>query len=184
MLRALFLLLGCLFFGGCGSAVVEAGSGGSGGSGGGGSGGGGNGGGGGIGGSGGGMCVPGSDEPSPVQPSCADIAGIELREVTMKDGVLEAGGSTVMSMNLVETTGKGFFGYPGVVFSSPDPGVEVSEPFWLYGISACDSVPVEGYVNIASDVTPGTIVTVVAQVGILNENCPNAYKVPVPIEVH
>ena len=183
----LLLLVGCLLMGGCGSEVVEggSGSGGGGGSGSGdGSGGGGSGGsGGGSGGSGGGVCVPGPDEPSPVQPSCADLAGLELREVIVKDGNLKAGESTVISANLVETTGKGFYGYPGVVFTSPNPGVEVGEPFWLYGISACDTVPVQGYVNIASDVAPGTLVTVIAQVGILHEDCPHAYKVPMPIEV-
>ncbi|WP_170229850.1 hypothetical protein [Polyangium fumosum] len=190
MHRAILLLVGCLLMGGCGSEVVEAESGGSGsgGAGGGGSesGSGGAGGGGGSGGAGG-VCVPGPDDPSPVQPSCADTVGLALGEATVMDadgdGLVKAGEVATIETSLVETAGKSFYGYPGVVFTSDHPGVDVGDAFWFYGIFACDVMSAGGYVKVASDVAPGTVVTVTARVGILHEDCPNAYAIQVPIEV-
>ncbi|MDI3285580.1 hypothetical protein [Polyangium sp. 15x6] len=163
---------------------AENGSGGGGGSG----GAGGSGSGGGGSGSGGGMCVPGPEEPSPVQPSCADIAGLALGQATVKDadgdGLVKAGEAATISTSLIETAGKSFFGYPGVVFTSTTPGVEVGDAFWFYGIFACDAMSADGYVKIGGDVAPGTVVTVTARVGILHEDCPDAYAIQMPIEVH
>jgi hypothetical protein len=71
-----------------------------------------------------------------------------------------------------------------VIFETADPGVTVSSEATFYAIFACMTFPASGRVELASSIAPGTIVKVTARVGMLGQDCPDAYAIDIPIEVH
>jgi hypothetical protein len=138
--------------------------------------------------------TPAECQPKPdgmggfMQPTCADLDVLTLSDpvITSADGdaALSPGESATLTVNLNEVAGVGFSYYPGVTFKTFDPGVAVKSEDWLYAILPCQSYPMNAYIELASDIKPNTVITIVAQVAMLNQDCPDAYAIKIPIEVH
>lgn len=133
--------------------------------------------------------------PQPVDPdaeflamTCADLDQMRVRDPVLhdtgSDGQLSAGESATITAHLDEIAGKGFYWYPWVKFSSDNPAVEVESSSQLYGIGACQRIEVGAQIKVAATVPPGTVVHVTAQVAAMNNNCPEAFSISFPIEIH
>lgn len=193
MKKALVLVCSCLSLAACGGEVTLAsaaagasvGEGGRGGAGGGGEGGGGADAGGG--GSATIVCVPQPDGAGGfTQPTCADLGGLVVAAPFVTDadgdGVVSSGESALIEASLSEVAGVGFSWYPGVLFQSDDPAVEIEGQDWYYAIFACQTHPVKAQATF--NVPSGTKVTITARVSMLNHDCPEAYAIDIPITVH
>lgn len=135
-------------------------------------------------------CVPQPDDPDAdfAEMTCADLDLMTVRNPVLhdagSDGQLSAGESATITAHLDEIAGKGFYWYPWVKFSSDNPAVEVESSAQLYGIMACQSVEVSAQITVAASVPPGTVVHVEAQVASLNKDCPEAFSISIPVEIH
>lgn len=121
------------------------------------------------------------------QPTCADLSVLTVSDLVITgdggDGKLSPGEGAKVTAKLNEVGGKGFNWYPGVIFTTDHPGVSVSAQDWFYAIFACQSMDVAATITVGSDVAPGTVVSLRAQVAMLNTDCPGAYAISVPIEI-
>jgi hypothetical protein len=70
-----------------------------------------------------------------------------------------------------------------VAFSSDHPGVSVKEDTWYYAIFACQTHPTFATGVVASDVAPGTVVTITARVAMLGNVCAEANAIEIPISI-
>jgi hypothetical protein len=127
------------------------------------------------------------------EPTCADLSVLTISNPLINDNVdvggdgngeVNVGETVVLWVEMTEVAGVGFNMYPGVVFSTNDPGVTVTADNWLYAILPCMEVSLAGSVTIGPDVAPGTVVTVRAQANMLGAECTDTPFVDVPITVH
>jgi hypothetical protein len=123
-----------------------------------------------------------------MQPSCEDLAVLTVSDpvVTDEDGdnLVEAGESATLKLNLNEVAGVGFNYYPGVIFETAAPGLTVSSEDWYYAIFACQTHPVTAHIELDSDIPPGTVAVITARVAMINQDCPDAYAIDIPIKVY
>jgi hypothetical protein len=73
--------------------------------------------------------------------------------------------------------------YPGVAFESDHPGVSVKENDWYYAIFACQTHTASATLVVSGDVAPGTQVTLTARVAMINQECPDAYAIEIPLTI-
>lgn len=136
------------------------------------------------------VCVPEEpdwNDPTFTEPTCETLAGLTLTTPMLDapgGGALSPGEQAGLTVQLVELTGKGFYSYPLVTFSSDVPGVTVSNEAMLYGIGPCDSYPMSTLVTVDASVPKGTVVTIGAQVGMLGMECPDAFALAIPVLVN
>jgi len=120
-------------------------------------------------------------------PTCADLAVLTLSEPVVTDALggstIEPGETAHIHLNLNEVAGIGFSYYPGVILDSPDPDV-TAHPDWLYAIFACQTTPLTPTATFSANISKGTLVTLTARVGMINQDCPNTYALKIPITVH
>jgi hypothetical protein len=133
-------------------------------------------------------CQEQPDDGGPFMlPTCADLAVLTLSDPLVTDALggstIEPGETAHIHLNLNEVAGIGFSYYPGVTLDSADPRV-TPNPDWLYAIFACQTTPLNPTAAFASDIPKGTIVTLTARVGMINQPCPNTYAIKIPITVH
>ena len=126
-------------------------------------------------------CVP-QEQPPFEEPTCEDLWVMQVSEPKI-DGVVAPGSSAGVVVRLQEVAGLGFGYYPGVSFESDHPGVSVQHDDWYYAIFACASYEASGTITVASDVPSGTEVTITARVAMLNQECPEAHSIEIPIVV-
>lgn len=55
---------------------------------------------------------------------------------------------------------------------------------WFYAILPCQTDLVSAQITVASDVAPGTVVTITARAAMLDHECPDAPSIVIPITVH
>ncbi len=99
------------------------------------------------------------------------------------DGVVSPGETVAVQVSLDEVAGTGMSYYPGVVFTSDDPGVTFDNNGWLYAILPCTSMQVSSGATIAENVKSGAVIQVTAHVAMLNQECNDTYSITFPIEV-
>lgn len=133
-------------------------------------------------------CTPkGGGEGGFQQPTCADLSGLSVTDAVVTDasgdGVLSAGEKLTIAASLNETAGEDFMWYPGVRFESASELVTVKENDWYYGIAACQTQPVTATGEISASAQPGTTVIVTARVGMINEECPSAPALEIPLDI-
>lgn len=133
-------------------------------------------------------CTPkGGGEGGFQQPTCDDLSGLSVTDAVVTDasgdGKLSPGEKLTIVASLNETAGEDFMWYPGVRFVSASESVTVKENDWYYGIAACQTQPVSATGEISPSAKAGTVVTVTARVGMLNEECPNAPALEIPISI-
>ncbi len=115
------------------------------------------------------------------EPVCADLAPLTLTDMSAtdsNDNIFKPGEPIQVSVNLNETSGKGFSYYPGVTFTANHPSVFFGKQSegkdWLYAIEGCGTTPLSTTIHVFGDISPGTEVEVTAQVGMINQECPGA----------
>lgn len=144
---------------------------------------------GGASGAGGTECVPQPEVQWPPlgQSECEHLWVLDVSNPTLSDasgdGAVSPGETVLIHVDLDETAGIGHSMYPGVQFTSDHPGVKVTYNDWYYAIFACQTHPASGTVEVASDVAPGTVVTITARVASLNTECPDANSIEIPITI-
>jgi hypothetical protein len=99
------------------------------------------------------------------------------------DGLVEPGETVSVTVMMKDTSGLGFNWYPGVEFASKNPSVGVEADTWYYAILPCTEQPATATMKVAPDVLPGTIVTIRAQIAMLNQKCPEAFTLEIPVKV-
>lgn len=116
--------------------------------------------------------------PGDWEPSCANLAPLLVTDPVLVDangdGKVSPGETATLTVQLRETSGIGMYYYPLVNFTTDAAGVTVTNDAVLYGIAPCNSVPMTTQITVAPDAPTGEIVTVHAQVGALNMDCPSA----------
>ena len=134
------------------------------------------------------MCVPQDPPPSPEQPTCQDLdrlvlANPSISDDTDGDGLIEPGETASVTVVMQDTSGLGFNWYPGVEFATKNPMVGVQADTWYYAILPCGEMPATATIKVAPDTAPGTIVTIRAQIAMLNQKCPDAFTIEIPVKV-
>jgi len=120
-------------------------------------------------------------------PTCEDLSVLAISSPQVidedGDGVVSAGEGATIQVSLDEIAGEGFSMYPGVTFESDDPGVVLTGGDWFYAIFACDSYVTAIHAEVASDVPAGTVVNITARAAMLNQECPAAPSVKIPLTI-
>lgn len=134
------------------------------------------------------MCVPKDEPPSGVQPTCKDLDRLVLGTSSVTgdtdgDGFVEAGETATLTVMMQDISGLGFNWYPGVEFSTKSTVAGVQSDTWYYAILPCTELAATGTIKVAPDAAPGTVVTIRAQIAMLNQTCPDALAIDVPVKV-
>lgn len=134
-------------------------------------------------------CVVQSTDPNGgwVEPTCDTLSAMIVSNPSIQDdsgdGKVSPGETAIVTVDLHETTGVGFYSYPNVIFSSDVAGVTVTNEAMLYGIGPCDTYPMATLVTVGAGVPKGTVVHIGAQVAMLSLECPDAFAITVPLQV-
>jgi hypothetical protein len=83
-----------------------------------------------------------------------------------------------------DISGLGFNWYPGVEFTATNPAMTLDATTWFYAILPCTELLSTAGMKVAADVPPGTMVTIHAQIAMLNQKCPDTFAVDIPVTVH
>ena len=135
------------------------------------------------------VCVPSPDAPQSFPATCDDLDRLilidpKISNDTDGDGLVEAGETASLTVTMKDTSGFGFYWYPGVEFATKDPIASVQADTWYYGILECGEQPATASIKVAPDAAPGTMMTIRAQIAMLNEKCPDAFAIDVPVKLH
>jgi hypothetical protein len=133
------------------------------------------------------VCTPKDDGPFS-EPTCKDLDRLVLLNPSISgdtdgDGLLEAGETASLTVVMKDVSGFGFNWYPGVNFASKHPLLGVDANTWYYAILACTEQPATATIKVAPDAAPGTVVTIRAQIAMLNNECPDAFTMEFPVKV-
>jgi hypothetical protein len=132
-------------------------------------------------------CVPQPEDPTFMQPTCADLAVMTVSDPSVQDdggdGKVSPGEGAIIHVKLSEIAGKGFMYYPGVSFTSDTVTVPDPQAAQLYGILPCQVDDLTVHVVVPESVPKGTVVHVKAQVAMLSMACPDADSIEIPITV-
>ena len=143
--------------------------------------------GGGAGAGGGTVCVPLNQGGSPLQPTCADLEGLAVRQPVLGDeggdGKLAYQEKGTIEVTLADASGRGFNWYPGVHFTSETISIESSGLDQFYAVLPCGSMEASAGVALLTPYPAGTVLKVKAQVSALNLDCPEAPFVELPVVV-
>lgn len=103
------------------------------------------------------------------------------------DGRASPGERLRISVTFSEVSGMGYVAYPGVDFQTLDPGITLDRAgfdgpgsYWLGG---CESISGVVDATLSPTLEPGSLVHVVARAASLNQDCPNAAELVIPITV-
>ncbi len=137
---------------------------------------------------GGSTCVP-TDPSTMVEWTCKDLEGLVLTGPVISgdddgDGYLEPGESATLRITMKDISGLGFNYYPGVNFESSNPKVTTTAESWFYAILPCTEQEATTTIKVLPDVPSGTNVNIRAQVGMLNQECPDAFAVDILVPIY
>lgn len=103
------------------------------------------------------------------------------------DGRASPGERITISVTLSEVTGETFISYPGIDFRALDADITLDRSGFDgpsgYSLLPCESVGGSVAATLSGTLTPGSVVLVTAQAATLNQDCPNATKLTIPIAI-
>jgi hypothetical protein len=103
------------------------------------------------------------------------------------DGHASPGERITISVTLSEVTGETFIPYPGIDFQALDSGITLDRSGFdgasVYSLQPCESIGGSVAATLSGALTPGSVVHVTAQAATLNQDCPSAIKLTIPIAI-
>ena len=102
------------------------------------------------------------------------------------DGRASPGERITISVTLSEVTGETFLSYPGIDFQALDAGITLDRSGFgasIYSLQPCESIGDSVGATLSGALTAGSVVHVSAQAATLNQDCPNATKLTIPIAI-
>ena len=92
-----------------------------------------------------------------------------------------------ISVTLSEITGETAIPYPGIDFRALDAGITLDRSGFdgasTYSLQPCESIDGSVAATLSSDLAPGSVVHVTARAATLNQDCPNATTLTIPITI-
>ena len=106
---------------------------------------------------------------------------------TNGDGRASPGERLRLSVTFSEVSGLSYVPYPGVDFQTLDSGITLDPAGFQgpvsYALGACESIGGVVDATLSPSLEPGSLVRVVARAASLNQDCPNAAELVIPITV-
>lgn len=133
------------------------------------------------------VCVPAEGGAAPLQPTCADLGRLAVRQPALADesgdGKLAFQEKGTLKVILADVSGRGFNWYPGVRFTSATISIASDGLDQFYAVLPCGSSEASAGVSLLTSYPQGTALTVRAQVSALGLDCPDAPAIEVPVVV-